>query len=252
MTLRTKIFLITTLIILLIQSLNSVLEVAFLYGHLKETRIHTFRTVGREMKRKLEKSLAFGKPLKTLNFDRLLQGLMPNKLEVFIITDENGKRIAELETPNPSAQSSGDKTPDQTAKESYRIQIPIENNDRVVGYMQMSLSGKAIRSEISSIIESSVYNSLAIILFVLPVLYAVLIWRVDRPYAGQIKTLTTAFELRDDQTLKKEGIEPDNLISAEKTAWTILEAPFYEQDPEMYVTSDAVNGFPKPDDSSKT
>ncbi len=165
------------------------------------------------MARKLEKSMLFGKPLAMLNFQRLLEGLMPGDIENLYILDADGKQLYQRKDSAQAEEIPGeDRMP---GRRFYRISVPLEKNGKAVGEIVTVVSTAYVRERLSSIIRESLYNSLIIIAVVLPLLYLILIFWVDRPYVRQVRSLTRALKERNHERLEKEGIDTRNLMEAE-------------------------------------
>ncbi len=235
MALRMKIFLITVLILLLIQGLNSVLEVAFLYNHLEDSSIKKYTTIGAEMKRKLEKSMLFGKPLSRLNYIRLLEGIIPKGINNFLVVDSDGNILYTLapfvkkSVPFYEAQAT------QKTDENYEIAIPLKNMGRVVGNIILLVSRDEVQSKISGIIKESLKESLIIFCIVLPLLYLILILEVDRPYKKAVNKIVRALMDRDYEELKEEGIDSENLKNAERMIQYLTSGNWVKmENPEVY------------------
>lgn len=215
--LRTKIFLITTLILILLQSLNCVLEIAFLYNHLEAGAIQKISTIGNEMARKLEKSMMFGKKLERLKFKRLLEGLMPEDIINFHTIDKRGNiifRVNETETEIPAFS-----TKPKTIKSEgmYQIVVPLEKFGQALGNIVISVSTADVENRLIAIIRGSVLDSLTIFCVMLPILYVILVFFIDRPYMNRIRGITRALIERDHRKLDNAGITTENLVKAERT-----------------------------------
>lgn len=213
--LRTKIFLITTTILVLIQILNNVFEIAFLFGVLEDYSVKKYQTVGKEMKRKLEKSLMFGKRFEQLDYAKLLAGTVPEDLEDFYIVSAEGQVLL-VTTEKPESPLVSEEPVTTRLGKDYVVSLPIAARSQVVGNMVMTISSERVQSRLLSIIKHSVVNSLITLGVVLPILYLVLILMIDKPYMKEAKGLARAFIDRDYERLKEHGIDSEKLRLAEE------------------------------------
>ncbi len=214
--LRTKVLLITTVILISIQSFNSILEIAFLYNHLESNSIKKYYYVGNVIKQKLEKSMAFGKQLESLNFSRLLKDTIPTEVENFYISDSDENILfKQFEEKQYSNSFLLDFT---TTKNNmtYQVNIPLHNKStKTIGNIVIIISNAQIRDRLYKLIKEAVINFLIMIGIILPILYIILIVYIDRPYTSKIKKITQRFRNKEYESLDLEGIELDNLVAAE-------------------------------------
>ncbi len=215
-TLRTKIFLITILIILLIQTLNSMLQIGFLAKNLEKNNVNKYILIGKEMKRKLEKSLLFGKPLGQLNFKRLLEGILPEDIQNFFIINAADKTLYAFRQTALPPHEFLENINTQKTENFYQITIPLVKQSKTVGNMITMVSVTHVRKELFLLINDSIKNSLIIMAVVLPFLYLVLSLWINRPYTRSIKRLTRSLLNRDRDSLLSEGINLDAILEAEK------------------------------------
>lgn len=215
-TLRTKIFFITILIILFIQTFNSMLQIGFLAKNLEKNNVNKYILIGTEMKRKLEKSLLFGKPLSQLNFKRLLEGILPEDIANFFIINAADKTLFAVRQTALPPHEFLEKISTQKTENFYQITIPLVKQSKTVGNMITMVSVAHVRKELFLLINDSIKNSLIIIAVVLPFLYLVLSLWINRPYTRSIKRLTRSLLNRDRDSLLSAGINPDTLLEAEK------------------------------------
>lgn len=214
--LRTKTFIFTTLIILLIQSLNSGLEIGFLYKNIKENSFKRYMVSGKEMKKKLEKSMLFGLPLTQLNFQKLLKGLPPEDLEDLYIIDNQGAVLFSLFNKHTSLPDATQTISTRKSGGFYWLSFPLMKGNAVSGNIWMVVPSQQIYQKLISLIRTAVKNSILFICIVMPFLYIVLIVRIDRPYRRSIHRLRRSLMDRDRRRLLSTGINPDNLFNAEK------------------------------------
>lgn len=215
-TLRTKIFFITILIILLIQTLNSMLQIGFLSKNLEKNNVHKYVLIGTEIKRKLEKSLLFGKPLGQLNFKRLLEGILPEDIQNFFIINAADKTLFAVRQTALPPHEFLENINTQKTENFYQITIPLVKQSKTVGNMITMVSVAHVRKELFLLINDSIKNSLIIMAVVLPFLYLVLSLWINRPYTRSIKRLTRSLLNRDRDSLLSAGINLDTLLEAEK------------------------------------
>lgn len=215
MALRTRIFLIAALLIIAIQGLNSALEIGFLHRNLTESHVGQYVLIGKEAKRKLEKSLLFGIPISQLNYKRLLFGMLPDEIKSFHVFDDRGMLLYSLEPgqippPSLSAEIS-------ILKEDglFIIVVPLESGGKVVGNMAAVVSGEAMEEEIHFLIVKSLKHSALILIFALPLLFLVVTYQIDRPFRRSIRSLTDALGARDRRRLGEAGIKIDKIMEAE-------------------------------------
>ena len=93
MKLRTKILIVTFFIILFVQGINCFLEIGFLFNNFEKKSINKYKIIGNEIKRTLDKSLTFGKPLTHINYKRLLANKIPPNVQDLFILDNSGGKI---------------------------------------------------------------------------------------------------------------------------------------------------------------
>ncbi len=255
-TLRTKIFLITTLIILLIQGLNSMLEIGFLMKNLEKNYLGKYLLIGTELKRKLEKSMLFGKALEQLNFDRLLEGILPKDIDNLFIVNTAGDTLYAVRRAPLPPYTFQEQVRTVTMDNFYQVSIPLVKDDQTVGNMLTRVSVSHVRGELAMMIRESVKNSLMIIVIVLPFLYLVLSLWINRPYMRSVKRLTRSLINRDRTDLLSNGINPDGLIQAEKQLdniasgkWLAVESR--EMLEKLNLFSSVINAMEKADETGQ-
>ena len=206
---------ITTLLLISIQSFNSILEIAFLYNHIEENSIKKYRHSGKVIKQKLEKSISFGKQLETLDFNRLLKGIIPTDIENFYILNAD-KKVLFQPFPDKGLFKSFYEDYNVTQKKrSYLVTIPLENKKATIGNIVIVIPDAQVRSRLYALIKEAVVNFMITIGIILPILYIILIIYIDRPYTSRIKKITKKFQDREYDSLSTEGIELKNLMAAE-------------------------------------
>ncbi|MCG8618155.1 MAG: hypothetical protein MI802_18230 [Desulfobacterales bacterium] len=247
MKLRSRIMIITFLIILFVQGLNCFLEIGFLANNLETANLRKYRIVGTEMKRKLDKSLIFGKPLTNLNYDRLLSDILPKDMEnLYIIgTDGNilysARKESETARLTLSATFMNEKTP-----EAYRIFFPLKDRHAIQGNLVIVVSHKEVKEKRLYLIRKSIFNFLIILAISLPALYAMLTVFINRPYNKYIRDLENSLRKDDYERLKESGLDLSPLARTETTLKEIRSAKWLSPDKtDVYNLSDADADFRK-------
>gem|GEM_PF-3343871 len=218
--LKTKIILLTTVIVILIQGLNSVLEIAFLYKNIKANTIAVYQNAGGEVQKKLEKSLRFGKPLNQLDFNRLMQGLLPADITAVSIMDEQNQIIYQSGQPVRSAVHVTKEV--SAIKYSHIIlSFPLHYRKQVIGSITLNASAGGLHNRLVSLMRETAVNSLILLAGLLPLLYLLLFFFIDRPYRRSIYRLKHAFQNRDFSSLERQGMHLMPLLRAESQIDTL-------------------------------
>jgi hypothetical protein len=233
---------ITFLIILFVQGLNCFLEIGFLANNLEESNLRKYRIIGSQMERKLNKSLAFGKPLDQINHKRLLADIIPADIENLYITDTSGTVIFSAKE-KPSSESfrifqvvAREKTP-----EFYRIHIPLSDETQVAGNIVMVVSHREIKEKLFLLIRKSVFTFVVIVAACLPILYLLLSWFVNRPYYRFIKDMEIWMQKGEYHLLQKNGVDLSPLTAAEEQIRQTRSGQWFS--PENRTLYDAIDGL---------
>lgn len=192
------------------------LQIGFLAKNLEKNNVNKYILIGKEMKRKLEKSLLFGKPLGQLNFKRLLEGILPEDIQNFFIINAADKTLYAFRQTALPPHEFLENINTQKTENFYQITIPLVKQSKTVGNMITMVSVTHVRKELFLLINDSIKNSLIIMAVVLPFLYLVLSLWINRPYTRSIKRLTRSLLNRDRDSLLSEGINLDAILEAEK------------------------------------
>lgn len=225
MKLRSRIMIITFLIILFVQGLNCFLEIGFLANNLEEANLRKYRIVGNQMMRKINTSLIFGKPLAQIDHDRLLSGIVPKDVDNLHIIDPGGnilfsaKKGAEASNLRISDSFFNEKTP-----EAYRIFFPLSDRHGVKGNLVIVVSHQEVKDKRFYLIRKSVFNFLVILALSLPLLYAMLTFFINRPYNRFVMNIETWLKKGDLRKLKENHIDLSPLAETEKTLKEIRSA----------------------------
>lgn len=217
MKLRTKILTVTFFIILFVQGINCFLEIGFLFNNFEKKSINKYKIIGNEIKRTLDKSLTFGKPLTDINYKRLLTKKIPSNVQDLFILDNDGKNIY-------SAKHSGYKksfkvyqsytqfkTPDY-----YKIFIPLSDKSEVKGNLLIIVPNKKIKKRLFYLIKKSLITFLIIVTSTLPVLFGLLTIFINTPYNKFINNLESWIVQEEYDKLKENRIDLTPIFNAEK------------------------------------
>ncbi len=217
MKLRSRIMIITFLIILFVQGLNCFLEIGFLANNLEENNLRRYHIIGNQIRRKLNISLGFGKPLVQLNFRRLLTDLIPDDIENLHVIDRTGKviysaRQKEAEVPFAMTQTF------QRVKNlnSYHIFLPIRGRTEVQGNLILVVSLKDIQEKLLVLIRRSFFNFIVILGLSLPLLYGLLTFFINRPYNRFLLDINIWLVQGSSERLRENGIDVSPLLKSEQ------------------------------------
>ena len=225
MNLRSRIVIITFLIILFVQGLNCFLEIGFLSNNLEKSNLRKYRIVGNQMVRKINTSLIFGKPLAQINHDRLLAGIVPEEVDNLHIIDLEGNILysAKEDSKAPNLQVSdaflNEKTP-----EAYRFFFPLSDRQGIKGNLVFLVSHHNINEKRFRLIQKAVFSFLVILSLSLPLLYGLLTVFFNRPYNLFIKKIEIWFNRGEYSKLKEHHIDLSPLTESEATLKQIRSA----------------------------
>ncbi|MCK5100333.1 MAG: hypothetical protein KAR45_19650, partial [Desulfobacteraceae bacterium] len=133
MKLRTRIVIVTFFIILFVQGINCFLEIGFLFNNFEKKSINKYKIIGNEIKRKLDKSLAFGKPLTHINYKRLIASIIPSEAQNLFIVDKSGGKIYSKKDTNQKTFPFYQSFTTTKTSDHYQIFIPLSNKSEVIG-----------------------------------------------------------------------------------------------------------------------
>ena len=247
MRLRSRIMIITFLIILFVQGLNCFLEIGFLANNLEMSNLRKYRIVGMEMARKLDKSLIFGKSLAHINFDRLLSDIMPKDVDNLYVIGADGNVLYSARQAAEAARLSMSKTfLNEKTPQAYRIFFPLKDRHAIQGNLVIIVSHKEVKEKRMYLIRKSIFNFLLILTVSLPVLYLLLTLFINRPYKRYIRNLETLLNREDYDSLDKNGIHLAPLRQSEAVLKTVRSAEWLSREiQDVYHDNNGDIGFRK-------
>lgn len=214
MKLRSKIMIVTFVTILFVQGLNCFLGIGFLLNNLEENSIKRYQIIGNEIKRKINKSLTFGKPLTHINYKRLLAYIIPENIENLYIIDTRGKPIYSLKENKNEGSFLFQETPTQVkTSEHYNIYIPLAVKSEIRGNILIIVSPKEIKAKLLYFVKRSLINFLLIVVFTLPILYLLITMIINKPFMQYINNLERLIENENYDELKENGIDLNPVIN---------------------------------------
>jgi hypothetical protein len=214
MKLRSKIMIVTFFTILFVQGINCFLGIGLLLNNLEENSIKRYQFLGNEIKRKLNKSLIFGKPLTHINYKRLLSYIIPADIENLHIIDTLGQPIYSLKkNKNKSSFLFQEKPAQIKTSEYYNIYIPLTVKSEIRGNILIIVSLKEIKDKLIYLIKKSFINFLLIVVFTLPILYFLLTMIINKPFMKYVNNLERLIENENYDELKEKGIDLTPFIS---------------------------------------
>ncbi len=248
MKLRSRIMIVTFLVILFVQGLNCFLEIGFLTGNLEESNLRKYRIIGSQMQRKLNKSLLFGKPLDQIDYARLLTDIIPGDIDNLHIIDDQGTVLFSARPDTSPGEFhmtrtfAMDKKPD-----AFQIHIPLADRTRVKGNIVMKVSLREIREQTLLLIRRSVVTFLGMLAVGLPFLYLVLTWLINRPYNRFIHEMDTWIQTGQYDRLQARGIDMSPLFTCKKQIQDIRAGQWLSVDHrDLYDAIDGVSWEPDP------
>lgn len=217
MKLRSRIMIITFMIILFVQGLNCVLEIGFLANNVEEANLRKYRIIGNQMMRKLNTSLLFGKSLDSIDYDRLLSTIIPADVEnVYIINPAGTLLYSEKKATHSSSFHSHNAFFDEKTSDVYQIFFPLTDRTGIKGNLVIKISNQKVKEKRFSLIRKSMFTFLIILAISLPLLYLLLTVFINRPYNRFITDIETWFSNGDYQKLKENHIDISPLIESER------------------------------------
>ncbi len=217
MKLRSRIMIITFLIILFVQGLNCFLEIGFLANNLEENNLNKYRLVGNQMMRKLNTSLIFGKPLSQLDFHRLLSDIVPKGVDNLLIINPAGQTLySARDRSTSSSLRVSDTFLNEKTPEVYRIFFPLSDRNEIKGNLVIIVSHKEVKEKRFDLIRKSVFTLLVFLAVSLPILYLLLTIFINRPYQQFIQNIEAWLDSGDYEKLKENHIDLSPLSITEE------------------------------------
>jgi len=231
MNLRSRIMIVTFLIILFVQGLNCFLEVGFLANNLEEANLRKYSIVGNQMMRKIDTSLMFGKPLSAINHHRLLSNILPRDVENIYIIDRDGHNLY-------TAKNSGTHVPfkvhralfNEKNPEIYRLFFPLTNRAGIQGKLVIEVSNQQVKEKRLALVRKSVLNFIIILACSLPVLYLLLTLFINRPYNRFVQAINTWLGQEEWSKLKAHRIDLSPLVESRAKVQSIKAAQWLVPD----------------------
>ena len=216
MKLRTRILIVTFFIILFVQGINCFLEIGFLFNNFEKKSINKYKIIGNEIKRKLDKSLAFGKPLTHINYQRLIASIIPSEVQNLYITDNAGEKIYSKKDTHQKTFPFYQSFTTTKISDYYRIFIPLSNKSEVIGNIVIVVSNKKIQTKLSYLIKKSIITFLIIVTTTLPILFVLLTIFINTPYNTFIRNLRTYLAKEQYDKLKENMIDLNPVFHADE------------------------------------
>ena len=208
MDLRSRIMIITFLIILFVQGLNCFLEVGFLANNLEETNLRKYKIIGSLMMRKINTSLIFGKPMSGIDYHRLLSNITPKDVENIYIIDQNGQDLYTAKKGDIDTHFKVHKLIfNEKNPEVYRLFFPLTSRVNVEGNLVIEVSNQRVQDKRMALIRKSVFNFILILACSLPILYLLLTVFINRPYNRFIQAINTWLKEGNVKKLKAHKID---------------------------------------------
>jgi uncharacterized membrane protein YciS (DUF1049 family) len=163
---QTKIILASLTILVLTLGLNSLLSISSFGNVYEKSLISTYEAGGKNLKRKIEQSLQFGKPLDNFQgMEKLLEDFISQNQNILFsgITDNSNKIIYHS---NPE-QIGKTRKKDVPESNNYHLSfIPLHSSpDKTEGYLFFGFSSKIVSNKIKEMIFSNL-KVLILVLFV--------------------------------------------------------------------------------------
>lgn len=244
MKLRSRILIVTFLISLFVQGLNCFLEIGFLANNLEENNLKKYSIIGTELKRKLDKSLIFGKPLANLNFTRLLGNIIPHDITNLYIIDTAGDIVfAHNRSDHQEALRMYPRFFQEKTRDTFRLFFPLSDRNTVKGNLVLIVSHDEIREKMLSLIRQSITTFLVIVVISLPVLYGLLTLFIVRPYTRFISGIMHRLDNKDYAGLDREGIHLSPMVTADRTLSRIKSGDWFSpENRAIYENMDVPDG----------
>ncbi|MDY0361155.1 MAG: hypothetical protein RBR08_06870 [Desulforegulaceae bacterium] len=219
---ETRIFFTALTILILTLSLNSILSISSFEHVYEKSLISTFEAGGKNLKRKIEQSLLFGKPLD--NFEGMEKLLKDFTIQHSFI---NSAGILNSENKiiyhsNPSKPANFFKIDDfketqnistKIIQNSYTTLIPLfSSNKKIEGYLFFDFPEKTISEKIFEMIFSNMKLLVQIIFFTGIILIFMLGIFITKPLKSKIKQIILNLENKKTYSKKREMVKTQNEI----------------------------------------
>jgi len=216
MKLRTRILIVTFFIILFVQGINCFLEIGFLFNNFEKKSINKYIIVGNEIKRKLDKSLTFGKPLTHINYKRLIASIIPSDVHNLHVADEKQTIVySKNELQDKKKFPFFQELTQLKTSEFYQVFIPLSNKSEVLGNVIIIIPNKKIVAKLSDLIKKSLINFLIIVIITLPVLFVLLTIFINTPYNNFIHSLEKNMAKERYDKLNQNRIDLSHIFDVE-------------------------------------
>ncbi len=195
---QTKILLVTLSILILTLVMNSVLSLASFEKIYVKSQISTYELICKDLKRKIERSLRFGKPLEKFNnMDKLLQDTLKQNsaISTIIITNMKGKILYDTDAAHigsnigPILPLLNKKTPVKTILKNHYYHSFISIRDRFkkqVGVLTLAFPRQIIIEKLKTMANKN-FNILWILMLLTSIfLVFILAMVIMRPINSQI------------------------------------------------------------------
>ncbi len=233
MKLRTKIIIVTFFIILFVQGINGFLEIGFLFNNFEKKSINKYKIIGNEIKRTLDKSLTFGKPLTHINYKRLLANKIPPNIHDLCIVNDSGKKIYSAKQNNNQNSFSFYKSFTQLkTPEFYQVFIPLEDKSEVKGNIIIIVPTEKIKKKLFYLIKKSIITFLIIVTTTLPILFILLTIFINTPYYKFTENLESWIIKEEYDKLTEYKIDLTPIFTAEKEIQRVKKGSWLSMDNE--------------------
>ncbi|SLM31169.1 exported hypothetical protein [Desulfamplus magnetovallimortis] len=217
MSLGKKIIVLATLVVLGMQCLSCVLEIGFLYRRIENGYLTKYKLSCMAIKRKIERSLLYGKKIERLNYERLLKGLIPDDISNLAFIDTEKKVLFSL---NPLKIEkfllrTGETIVQGKHGNEYAMAFPVMQRESFQGNMLVFLPDKEIKEKIMPIVKEVILKFLLVFLVLIAMLYWILHRFMERPFDNYIENLKDAIVKKDKKILKTAGVDMQCYFEAE-------------------------------------
>jgi len=217
MTLRTKLLIVTFSTILFVQGISCFLEIGFLLNNLEENHIKKYQVIGKEVKRKLNKSLIFGKPLAHISYSRILLGVVPDDVENLVVIDPDSKPVYSFKPlADPANFKFQKKITQVKTSQQYYFYIPLKAKLKVKGNVVILVSQAKIKDRLFFLVKQALIDFIVVVVLTLPILYILLTLFINRPFHSYVRKLENLLGKEDGKGLKEQGIDISHLDEAEQ------------------------------------
>ncbi|MCB9482328.1 MAG: hypothetical protein H6680_10995 [Desulfobacteraceae bacterium] len=201
--------------------LNSVLSISSFEHVYEKSLISTFEAGGKNLKRKIEQSLLFGKPLE--NFEGMEKLLKEFTVQHSFINSagilNSGNKIIYHSNPSEAGKlfEINNFNKEQTIstkiiKDSYITLIPLFSNNKFEGYLFFGFPQKTISEKIFEMIFSNLKLLLEVIFFTGIILITLLGLFITRPLKSKIKQIVSNLDNKKSDFKKEKNLKSQNEI----------------------------------------